>query len=200
VNPGEIAQHVRNFLQSRQTGFQPTQMLSSADTELSGNLQHLDLPGVMQMLAHARQTGALHINAGVVDGIIFFDAGELSHAEYGEYFGDEAVCEIVRSCHGVNAGVYKFMYGVTAAQRTVLRSATDLMLDAMREVDEANLAADSGSGDAQAGSLADVLKDIHADARAETNAATEQNAWEQDAQRVAGPAAERYEVEMEKES
>jgi hypothetical protein len=70
----------------------------------------------------------------------------------------------------------------------------------MREVDEANLAADSGSGDAQAGSLADVLKDIHADARAETNAATEQNAWEQDAQRVAGPAAERYEVEMEKES
>jgi hypothetical protein len=34
------------------------------------------------------------------------------------------------------SGVYKFVYGATSAQRTVLRSATDLMLDAMREFDE----------------------------------------------------------------
>jgi len=33
--------------------------------------------------------------------------------------------------------VYKFVYGAVSVQRTVLRSATDLMLDAMREVDEA---------------------------------------------------------------
>jgi hypothetical protein len=33
--------------------------------------------------------------------------------------------------------VYKFVYGTTSLQRTVLRSATDLMLDAMREFDEA---------------------------------------------------------------
>src|SRR6202167_5903767 len=181
VPPVEIAQHVRNFLQSRQIGFQPTQMLPIADTELSGNLQHLDLPGVMQMLAQARQTGALHINAGVVDGIIFFDAGELSHAEYGEYFGDEAVCEIVRSCYGVNAGVYKFMYGVIAAQRTVLRSATDLMLDAMREVDEANLAADSIDA------IGEVQADPQAGVRPDTNASIEHNLWEQDSQRVAEP-------------
>jgi hypothetical protein len=32
--------------------------------------------------------------------------------------------------------VYKFAYGASSAQRTVLRSATDLMLDAMREYDE----------------------------------------------------------------
>jgi CheY-like chemotaxis protein len=200
VPPPEIAQHVRNFLHSRQIGFQPTQMLPIADTELSGNLQHLDLPGVMQMLAQARQTGALHINAGVVDGIIFFDAGELSHAEYGEYFGDEAVCEIVRSCYGINTGVYKFMYGVTAAQRTVLRSATDLMLDAMRELDEANLAADSGDA------LAGLPSDARTDVEAETNASIEHNLWEQDSQRVAEPTTdeanvdERYQVEMEKES
>jgi CheY-like chemotaxis protein len=214
VQPPEIAQHVRNFLHSRQIGFQPTQMIPSADTELSGNLQHLDLPGVMQMLAHARQTGALHINAGVVDGIIFFDAGELSHAEYGEYFGDEAVCEIVRHCYGVNAGVYKFMYGVTAAQRTVLRSATDLMLDAMRELDEANLAADTLNtlAEALADSQADGQTDLQPDVRPseqgdeqagghlELDTAPEQNLWEQDSQRAAEPAAEeRYAVEMEKE-
>jgi hypothetical protein len=35
-----------------------------------------------------------------------------------------------------DSGVYKFVYGATSAQRTVLRSATELMLDAMREFDE----------------------------------------------------------------
>jgi two-component system, cell cycle response regulator DivK len=135
-SPSDIAAHVRSFLVSRQDGFQPTQMLTSAETDLSGNLQHLDLPGVIQMLGQARQTGALHINAVDADGIIFFEGGEISHAECGMLFGDEAVTQIVATCQGAVKGVYKFVYGATAAQRTVLRSATDLLLDAMREFDE----------------------------------------------------------------
>src|SRR6202453_1992444 len=59
----DIAAHVRNFLISRQEGFQRTQMLLSADTDLSGSLSHLDLPGVIQMLGPSRQTGALHTNS-----------------------------------------------------------------------------------------------------------------------------------------
>jgi CheY-like chemotaxis protein len=134
--PSDIAAHVRNFLVSRQEGFQPTQMLIPADTALSGNLSQFDLPGVIQMLGQARQTGAMHINAGDTDGIIFFEGGEILHAECGMLFGDEAVTQIVKSCQGAGKGVYKFVYGATAAQRTVLRSATDLLLDAMREFDE----------------------------------------------------------------
>jgi CheY-like chemotaxis protein len=134
--PADIAAHVRGFLVSREEGFQPTQMLTAADTALSGSLSHLDLPGVMQMLGQAHQTGALHINAGEIDGIIFFEGGEIFHAECGTYFGDEAVTQIVKTCQSATAGVYKFVYGATAAQRTVLRSATDLLLDAMREFDE----------------------------------------------------------------
>jgi len=136
-SPADIAAHVRSFLVSRQDGFQPTQMLSTSDTALSGSLSHLDLPGVIQMLGQARQTGALHVNAGETDGIIFFEAGEIFHAECGAFFGDEAVTQIVKTCHAGGQGVYKFVYGATATQRTVLRSATDLLLDAMREFDEA---------------------------------------------------------------
>jgi CheY-like chemotaxis protein len=135
-SPADLAAHVRSFLLSRQEGFQPTQMLSTADTDLSGSLSHLDLPGVIQMLGQSRQTGALHVNAGNTDGIIFFEAGDIFHAECGTYFGDEAVTEIVKTCHAVEKGVYKFVYGASATQRTVLRSATDLLLDAMREFDE----------------------------------------------------------------
>jgi CheY-like chemotaxis protein len=134
--PAVIAGHVKQILVSRKEGFQPTQMLDQSDTSLSGNLTHHDLTGVMQMLGHAHQTGALHINATEIDGILFYDAGTITHAECGNLFGDEAVIHILKNLGNNNQGVYKFTYGTISTQRTVLRSATDLMLDAMREVDE----------------------------------------------------------------
>ena len=136
LGPEHIATHVRTFLKSHTEGFQPTQMLESADTALSGNLSHLDLPGVVQMLVHSRQTGALHVNSHELDGILFFSAGEVSHAEAGELVGDDAVVHIVQNCNRAEDGVYKFVPGATATTRTVLRSATELMLEALRQVDE----------------------------------------------------------------
>jgi len=50
----------------------------------------------MQMLVHAHQTGALHINAGETDGVLFYDANHQS-AECGNLFGDEAVIHILKS-------------------------------------------------------------------------------------------------------
>jgi CheY-like chemotaxis protein len=135
LGPDAIANHVRSFLRSHTEGFQPTQMLGSEDTALEGNLSHLDLPGVIQMLSQTRQTGALHVNAAA-DGIIFFDAGEVVHAECGDQIGDPAVVMVVKSCDSLVKGVYKFVPGHTAATRTVLRSVTELMLDALRELDE----------------------------------------------------------------
>ncbi|GAC1679226.1 MAG: hypothetical protein PVS2B2_16860 [Candidatus Acidiferrum sp.] len=137
LTPAVIALHVKNILISKAEGFQPTQMLEQSDTTLSGNLSHHDLPGVMQMLTQARQSGALHINSGETDAVLFFDAGTITHAECGSLFGDEAVIHILKSCEQMGSGVYKFIYGAGSAQHTVLRSATDLMLDAMREFDEA---------------------------------------------------------------
>ena len=135
-SPPVIAAHVKQIIVSKAEGFQPTQMLTQSDTSLSGNLTHHDLPGVMQMLGHAHQTGALHINAGETDAVMFFDAGEITHAECGNLFGDEAVIHILKNCVNGGEGVYKFAYGTSSPQRTVLRSSTDLMLDAMREYDE----------------------------------------------------------------
>ena len=144
VGPESIATHVRSFLRSHEEGFQPTQMLTTTETALSGSLSHLDLPGVVQMLTHSRQTGALHVNAGTLDGIIFFDGGDVSHAEAGDMIGDDAVVHIVKNCNNSDTGVYKFVPGATAATRTVLRSATELMLDALRELDESTQAQDEG--------------------------------------------------------
>ncbi|MFB3916947.1 MAG: DUF4388 domain-containing protein [Terriglobales bacterium] len=144
LGPDNIAAHVRTFLRSQNEGFQPTQMLGSSETALEGSLSHLDLPGVIQMLNHSRQTGALHINAGETDGIIFFDTGDISHAESGDRIGDEAVVHIVKSCDSKEKGVYKFVPGDTACTRTVLRSPTELMLDALRALDEERDLAEGG--------------------------------------------------------
>src|SRR3954469_20554212 len=146
-----IAAHVRTFLKSHTEGFQPTQMLNTSDAALSGSLQHLDLPGVVQMLCHSRQSGALHINAPELDGILFFEAGAISHAESGELIGDGAVVPIVKKCNGLNVGVYKFIPGAEAVTRTVLRSPTGLMLDALRQLDEENNGPEDDGGSFAAG-------------------------------------------------
>lgn len=136
LGPELIATQIKNFLRSNAEGFQPVQMLGSSDTALSGSLSHMDLPGVVQMLSHTRQTGALYVNADLIDGIIFFENGNVTHAECGDLVGDEAVVQIVKFCNGMDSGSYKFMPGESAATRTVLRSATELMLNALRELDE----------------------------------------------------------------
>ena len=57
------------------------------------------------------------------------------------------------TCQGADNGVYKFVYGATAAQRTVLRSATDLLLDAMREFDESQRDSDENTGQDRYGAI-----------------------------------------------
>lgn len=140
--PENIAAQVRSFLLSRSEGFHATQMLEPEETVLEGSLSHLDLPGVIQMLSHSRQSGVLYINADTLDGTLFFNRGDVLHAEVGETIGDDAVITIIKTCNGVARGVYKFVPGSLDATRTVFRSVTELMLDALREIDEERAAND----------------------------------------------------------
>jgi CheY-like chemotaxis protein len=142
--PENIAAQVRTFLLSRLEGFHPTHMLESDQTVLEGSLSHLELPGVIQMLGHSRQSGVLYINAETIDGTMFLSRGELLHAEVGEIIGDDAVIRIIKTCNGMTRGVYKFVPGTMAGTRTVFRSATELMLDALREIDEERAASEGG--------------------------------------------------------
>ncbi len=132
----EIAVHVTALLASRRNGFQPTQMLAPSETALDGKLSSVDLPGVIQILSQSRQTGGLHINADSADGIIFFDAGEIIHAESGQFAGDEAIIHLVKSCYLTKDGVYKFIPGDAGALRTIQGTLNALILDALRELDE----------------------------------------------------------------
>jgi CheY-like chemotaxis protein len=137
-NPADIASHIRAFLRSSTHGFQSTEMLSTSEASLSGSLAHLDLPGIIQMLDQSRKTGALHVNSGATDAVLFFESGEIIHAEYGKLNGEEAVMQIIKDCHQSGSGFYKLVSGTLASQRSVFRRSMDLLLDSLREFDEAN--------------------------------------------------------------
>jgi DNA-binding response OmpR family regulator len=132
----EIVAHLASLLASHQDGFQPTQMLTRSETALDGRLSMVDLPGVIQMIEQSRQTGALHVNASSTDGIIFFDSGEVIHAESGLFAGDDAIVCLIKKCHNNQDGVYKFMPGSAPTLRTVHCNLSGLIMDALRELDE----------------------------------------------------------------
>lgn len=132
----EIAAHLVSFLSSHKDGFQPTQMLTRAETALDGRLSLVDLPGVIQMIDQSRQTGALHVNAGPTDGIIFFNSGEVIHAESGLLAGDDAIVCLIKTCQRNQDGVYKFIPGSAPTLRTVHCNLSGLIMDALREIDE----------------------------------------------------------------
>lgn len=132
----EIAAHLVSLLSSHKDGFQPTQMLPRAETALDGRLSMVDLPGVIQMIEQSRQTGALHVNAGSTDGIIFFTTGEVIHAESGLLAGDDALVCLIKKCHNNKDGVYKFIPGSAPTLRTVHCNLSGLIMDALREIDE----------------------------------------------------------------
>jgi hypothetical protein len=132
----EIVAHLASLLASHQDGFQPTQMLTRSETALDGRLSMVDLPGVIQMIEQSRQTGALHVNASSTDGIIFFDSGEVIHAESGLFAGDDAIVCLIKKCYNNKDGVYKFIPGSAPTLRTVHCNLSGLIMDALRELDE----------------------------------------------------------------
>jgi len=96
-------------------------------------LTHHDLTGVMQMLGHAHQTAALHINASDTDGVLFYDAGTIAHAECGNLFGDEAVITFEELWKHQRRRLQIYLRNqVGTAHRAAL--GTDLMMDAMRRI------------------------------------------------------------------
>jgi len=108
LSPGVIANHIKNIIISKLEGFQPTQMLGQADTSLSGNLTHHDLTGVMQMLGQARQTGALTINAGETDAVLFTTVEKSPTRNAGRFLGmsRDSHLEELRKVRGWRLQIY----------------------------------------------------------------------------------------------
>ncbi len=102
-----------------------------------GAVTGLPLSDVVQLKAHNHFSGCILVEYGTRRGGIFFQAGEVVHAELGEREGAEAFYAIMTW----PGGRFDIQDGVEAKSRTIDMKLTHLLLEAHRLMDERRIEA-----------------------------------------------------------
>jgi len=101
--------------------------------ELRGNLKDFSLPDIIQLVGFGRKTGVLRVNSQRGDAALFFEEGNVIHAEFPGSSGQEAVFALFRVGHGE----FRFQGDVSSPARTIEMDPTNLVMEAARLLDEA---------------------------------------------------------------
>ncbi len=99
---------------------------------VSGSLQEMGLPDIVQVLMHGRKSGALKIQASEGSGEIHFVEGQIYNALFGKKRGAEAFYAMV----ALQAGQFAVDPSFVASQRVMEDSPEGLLLEGMRRLDE----------------------------------------------------------------
>ncbi len=99
---------------------------------VTGTLGLFSLVDLFQLLAAARRTGRLTVEHPVGRARIYFDRGRAVHAEFGELVGEDAVYTLFAD----EQGAFEFRLGLPSPQKTLDVGTENLVLEAMRRLDE----------------------------------------------------------------
>jgi len=102
--------------------------------ELRGNLIDFSLPDIIQLVGFGRKTGALRLHFAEGNAALFFDQGNVVHAEYPGAEGEDAVYRLFH----VPSGEFRFQSEVLPTNRTIAMDPTNLIMEAARLLDESN--------------------------------------------------------------
>ncbi len=100
---------------------------------VSGSLQEMSLPDIVQVLWHGRKTGSLKIRSGQNGGEIHFVGGAIYNALWTNLRGEEAFYAML----SLDQGDFALDPNFTAPQQVVTASPEALLLEGMRRLDEA---------------------------------------------------------------
>ncbi|HVJ14134.1 MAG TPA: HD domain-containing phosphohydrolase [Polyangiaceae bacterium] len=100
---------------------------------VSGSLQEMSLPDIVQVLWHGRKTGSLKIRSGQNAGEIHFVGGAIFNAMWSNLRGEDAFYAML----SLNQGDFALDPNFTAPQQVVTASPEALLLEGMRRLDEA---------------------------------------------------------------
>jgi response regulator RpfG family c-di-GMP phosphodiesterase len=100
---------------------------------VSGSLEEMALPDIIQVLWHGRKSGSLKIQAPSGNGEIHFVEGQIYNALFGKKRGTEAFYAMV----ALDAGQFNVDPSFVATQRVIEESPEGLLLEGMRRLDEA---------------------------------------------------------------
>lgn len=101
-------------------------------TGVTGTLGLFSLVDLFQLLAASKRTGRLTVQHPVARARIYFDRGQLCHAEFGDLDGPAAVDALFAD----ERGAFSFTAGLPAPRTTVQVSTEAIVLDALRRLDE----------------------------------------------------------------
>lgn len=99
---------------------------------VSGSLQEMGLPDIVQVLWHGRKSGSLKIHAAEGSGEIHFVEGQVYNALFGKKRGADAFYAMV----ALQAGDFAVDPTFVASQRVIEESPEGLLLEGMRRLDE----------------------------------------------------------------
>ena len=110
--------------------------LAREDRALEGNLQMMSLASIIQINCEERNQAQLTINHLGKVGIIFFEAGEIIHAETEGLVGEDAIYSLLTW----ENGSFQVKMGAEPRSRTIDRPWSGLLLEGMRRIDESTAA------------------------------------------------------------
>ncbi len=108
--------------------------LAREDRALEGNLKMMSLASIIQINCDERNQAQLSLNHLGKDGTIFFNDGEMVHAEVGDLIGDEAIYALLNW----EDGTFKLRMGARPGSITINKNWSGLLLEGMRRIDESN--------------------------------------------------------------
>jgi tetratricopeptide (TPR) repeat protein len=100
----------------------------------SGDLSEIGLLDVIQVLENCQKNGKLLVNSEGQAGTIFFNGGRMVNATYQDRSGEQAVYALV----AVKGGSFDYRPSSAAFDVVIRNSNTNLLLEGMRQLDEAN--------------------------------------------------------------
>jgi CheY-like chemotaxis protein len=112
------------------------------DTErgFAGSVSGLQLADLIQMNCLGQMTTALFVEKDGRKGCIYFEEGQITHAEVGAIEGEEALFTIL----SWPAGVFRFMGGMRAPRTSISTNWEYLLIEGLRRSDEMSLALERG--------------------------------------------------------
>lgn len=119
---------------------------------MTGRLGLFSLVDLLQLLAGAGRTGRLAIEHPHGPARIYFERGDVVHAEFDGHAGETAVFALFAD----ERGTFEFMSGLPAPHRSVEVGTQNLILEAVRRLDEAR----RDAGDEGVALEADVVPEL----------------------------------------
>jgi len=125
ASPELVALKIRQVLESTKR--------SKKARGVSGSLEEMGLPDVVQVLYHSRKSGKLVVTAGARRGEIFFTDGQICDASFGDKKHEEAFYEML----SLNSGHFELDPDFRTSACAIEMSPESLLLEGMRRLDEA---------------------------------------------------------------